>query len=1276
MDHRAMNRQRHAELVEIVGRVRRRWRLRLVLRGAAVMLGAALVVFLVSAFTLDRLAFSPVAVITARVLLAVAVIGLLIGFVLLPLRRRVSDEQVALYLEEHEPTLRSALIGALAADAPASNLSPALARRTIETAVERCREVEGGLRIERQALRRASGMLGGVAIAGLLLFLAGPEFIRFGARAIFTPLRTAEAAPLFRVLVQPGDTSVARGADLPVRATLAGFNSQTVDVVMRLEGDSIIQRIPMLPAVDGEGYEVRLFALAQAAEYHVEAGSVRSPSFRVGVLDVPYVDRIDLELRFPAYTGLEPRFIENGGDIAAPAGTTVRLRAHATQLVDGAELVLSDGRTVTLAVDSAGMLAGEFQVRASGLYHVALASRGKSEAASPQYLIDVLDDLRPTVEFSKPGRDITATSVDEVFLEARAQDDYGIRSLELRYSVNGAPEQTIPLYEGGRLAEVTAGHTVFLEEMDLEPGDFISYYAQTTDVGPGAREPVSSDIYFLEIRPFNRNYRQADSGGGGGGGGGGGAEEDTELSRRQRELISATFNLLRDRENYSQAEFTENMVTLADAQEKLREQAMTLAQRLANRGVGQDESFRTILDALPRAAAEMSIASEQLRALSPTEALPPEQRALQFLQRAEAAFRDVQVEMQQGGGGGGGGGSASAQDLADLFGLELDKLSNQYETVQRGGGGEQQAEVDEAAQRVRELARRLERENERLRQAASSQLRNGNAAANQRELADAAEEEARRLERLSRDQSRPDLAETARQLREAADAMRRSAAEGRTPNPDASREALERMRQASRRLDRSQSEGSQSQARDLADRSRQLAEEAREISREMDELPSSEDRFSEGRRLADRKESQARDVEQLQRELRDLAAGTREDQPDASRRLQAASESINRNQLPDAIRASRASTAPNAPREYVRQFEEHIDRGMSELERLTQEASRSFRAETGDQGEMSLDRARDLVRGLESMQERSRQAMGTSMSNREGSQEGAGGQPVPGGEAGGDEGGSAPGRRLGEQPGGQPSEDGEQQAGQSGQAGEQGQSGQPGQEGQGGQQGQPGQEGQGGQQGQPGQEGQGGQQGQPGQAGQGGQQGQAGQGGQSGQGGQQGEGSQPGQGGQQGGGGQDGAGGQGGQGGGQQDGGASRGGYATPGTAGSAGRPGAGSPDPEAVRQLRAEARQRIAEARELREELSGMGMPTEELDRALGEMGRLDDQGTYADWEDLAHIQSAIVDRMKEFEFGLRRTIEGERTRQRFLSGSGEVPAEYREMVERYYRELAETGR
>ena len=58
--------------------------------------------------------------------------------------------------------------------------------------------------------------------------------------------------------------------------------------------------------------------------------------------------------------------------------------------------------------------------------------------------------------------------------------------------------------------------------------------------------------------------------------------------------------------------------------------------------------------------------------------LTNEQKALQFLLRAEATFRQIQVAFGAQGGGGGGGGAA--RDLAALFDLELDTEMNQYET--------------------------------------------------------------------------------------------------------------------------------------------------------------------------------------------------------------------------------------------------------------------------------------------------------------------------------------------------------------------------------------------------------------------------------------------------------------------------------------------------------------------------------------------------------------------------------------------------------------------
>src|SRR5688572_24555765 len=93
-----------SELVDIIHQVRRRWRMKLALRGALGVVGLGVVVLLMSAYGLESWRFTSAAIITFRVIVGTALAGL-IGFLLVrPLMRNASDEQVALYLEEHEPS--------------------------------------------------------------------------------------------------------------------------------------------------------------------------------------------------------------------------------------------------------------------------------------------------------------------------------------------------------------------------------------------------------------------------------------------------------------------------------------------------------------------------------------------------------------------------------------------------------------------------------------------------------------------------------------------------------------------------------------------------------------------------------------------------------------------------------------------------------------------------------------------------------------------------------------------------------------------------------------------------------------------------------------------------------------------------------------------------------------------------------------------------------------------------------------------------------------------
>jgi hypothetical protein len=1144
------SRSTREELVRVIRSVRWRWRLRVLLRGAAIVTAAGVAVFLISAFGMDRLKFNPGSILAFRVFAYGALLVLLARYLALPLLKRVSDERVALYLEEKEPTLEARLLSAVEFGRDegerSGSYSPALVERLVQTAVEKCEGIEFGRKVERESLRRSSGLLAGSTIAALAAVLLAPSFVRH-ATPFLLPWNGATPENPYSIEVVPGNARVARGAELKIIARLQNFETDEVGIaVQRGAGEGAWERLEMGLDEETGDYIFFLFDLEERTEYFVEAAGVRTPLFRIDVVELPYVERMTLEYEFPAYTGLEPYRQEDGGDIAAVRGTTVRLHVTPTVPVAGGAIALESGDTLMLSASEDGTLTGDIDVTQQDLYRITFRTpAGDQVVGSPDYLIDVLTDQPPVISFSEPGRDIQATNVEEVFTEVGAQDDYGVRNLELVYSVNGGAEQTITLYGGRRPQKhIRAGHTFYLEELDLRPGDFISYYARAGDDNRvSGRQVTTTDIYFMEVRPFDRRFHQADEMPGSGGSGDG---FDSSLARRQRDIIAATFKLVRDRERYAQKEFNENLATLTLAQGRLREQVEGLLRRINARGIVQfDTTFREIAEALPLAIAAMSSAEERLGERKPGEALPPEQQALQQLQRAEAAFRDIQVA--RGGQSGGGGGEPNVEELAELFELELDKQRNQYESVQRDRQQKVDEQIDEITQRLQELARRQQQENERAQARARQSSGQGGSARSQRQLAEEAEELARRLERLAREESLPELNQTAQQLRRAAEEMRRAGASSRQAEAGEGLSALRQLREAHRELENNRAAGFEREVEDAARRARRLAQQQREMVNDVERLgEAGADRQERVQRITERKEQMAEELSELESDLDRLSRESRREQRDASRRLDEAADAIRDEKIKEKIRYSRGVVQQRST-EYARNFEQDIRENLESVSEKLEQAHGAIGESPEQRLAHTLDETHELTRSLESLRERILDRSGQRDPASEGQAqevEGGGGERASGQES---ERGRSEQRQIGPRPGDRPPE------------------------------------------------------------------------------------------------------------------------------SSSDGFPGF---TPEAVRQFQRELSERRGEAQGLREALREEGVDASRLDEVIGQMRRLERQTDFGDPRGLTELQAQIIQDLKEFEYGLRRQLIGDDGRELLLSGSEDVPSEYRELVEEYYRSLAEGSR
>jgi hypothetical protein len=429
------------------------------------------------------------------------------------------------------------------------------------------------------------------------------------------------------------------------------------------------------------------------------------------VIDLPQIKSVRLTYEYPEWTGLEPLQEEEARDIRAVAGTKVKVEVVADAPLEAPSLIV-DGAPGAMQGDGVTS-SGVITVEKEGRYHIGARVANEFVALTDEYFIDIVADEKPTIEIVKPGRDWRATSIEEVPVRIQAQDDFRLQRVELRYSVNGGEWKSVPLEAGAK--QVRTESLLRLEELGslkqalgdvrstLEPGDLVSYYAVARD----REQTVQTDLFMVQVQPFERRFMQGQGGGAGAGGGMG--DEQGEISDRQREILLATWNLQRSdqRNTRTKEQLEDNAKMLAELQSTLAQQARTLATRTRARvAVEQDPNMKQFVESLERAAELMDPAAKHLSSFKLEQAVPVEQQALQQVLRAEAAFRDVQVAMQRGGQG---GGAQAARNLTEMFELEMDLDKNQYETESQVSMESSQEALNEAIRKLKQLAERQEK---------------------------------------------------------------------------------------------------------------------------------------------------------------------------------------------------------------------------------------------------------------------------------------------------------------------------------------------------------------------------------------------------------------------------------------------------------------------------------------------------------------------------------------------------------------------------------------
>lgn len=1066
--------------------LRTRMRTHIYARAAAIAVGGVLAITAFTVWTLQRGEFAPAITFAGRFAIVVLLVGVIAALLWRPLRslgrdegahifeQRLPDEngRIQTYLDgkrREEQGLSTPLLSLLAADAVT------IAERTPPDEIVSARRIAGGMLIAGAALA--------VLVAALV---AGPAYWGYGTRYLLLGMELPHnAVPVRRLTVTPGNATVRRNSDLAIRAAVEGFHPRDVAVFVRFADRQDWERAPMQANTDDESrFEFRLYAVRGPLRYYVDAEGTRSAEHAVSVVDLPRIESVKLTYEYPQWTGLEPKVDDTSRDISAVAGTNVRVEVVADGPLEAPALIV-DGQTGELQ-QQGRTSSGAIAVAKPGRYQIGARVANEFVALSDEYAIEVVPDEKPTIEIRKPGRDWRATSIEEVPVRIRAEDDFRLRDVSLRYSVNGGEWQAMPVGGGAKSSE---GESLLdLEELGaaqakspdkrLEPGDLISYYAVARD----RKATVQTDLFMVQVQPFERRFLQAQGGNNDGGGMG---DEQGAISERQREILLATWNLQRtdERGARSKQQLEDSAKMLAELQATLAQQARTLAQRTrARASLDEDERIRTFVESLEKAAGVMDPAVAHLNTFKLPEAVPFEQQALQQLLRAESAFREVQVSMQQSNAG--GDGSQTARNFTEMFELEMDLEKSQYESESQLSSRNVQKDVDEMIRKLKELAERQER----LAQERQQDVRTPEQRWKQEQLRREAEDLRRRLAELNRQQQAGDSAasrggsasgqarereeSTREQLSQALESVNKALQDMQTASGNDSgdqrqagqqgrqsgqqqgqqsqksaqqsaEQAGRNLRRALQQIDRPDTSRFDETLEQFADRSKNMLDEQRRIESSLYEALSQPPQpGANGRGSIDQKRAQdlvkskqqmASDLTTLERDMRNAVHENRKEHPQTTRRVSEIIRDVEGSDIMYRLNRTAADIYYGRAREAAPR-EGLITDALDTLEQDLREAAGQAAAEGKEKPDAAtadalLAEVAELRRALTDAQARNGE-------NGQGGQRGEKGQRGQQGQQG--------------QQDRQDQQDQQGQRGENGEQGQQGQQGQQGREGQGG----------------------------------------------------------------------------------------------------------------------------------------------------------------------------------------------------------------------------------
>ncbi len=1056
-------REEYTELQTKILAARRVWKRSLFWTGAAIVL-IGLLAILVGGSIVDWLMPLPSAV---RIVLLVGIVGatiyLLYRHLIVPIRAALSLRDVALNVEQSHPDLEDRLVSAVQFGSRETDdpIEAHMLQRLLTDTVDRIKGIDFKATVDHSRTRKYVGIAALVIAACGLLTLLFPTETQTSLMRLLVPWEKTDPIMTTKVDVTPGDARILRGKSLPIKVTVTGKDADKVvlayydkDNPPTAEDEGSKQEINMLQNPDDKrGFAYEIFNIEKEMEYYVVANETTSESFTVEVFEMPRVEDVSVSYTYPEYTDLSPVVQQGSGDIKAIVGTSAEIRFTTNKAIQKATFTMQSkkkaattedvGESDTASTNSLEMtiadgntLTTTIEVTENGKYTVDLFCIDEFHNEIPiEYSIKAIPDKPPKVVVKEPGRDVKATKLEEVKIVAEATDDFGVEELNLKYRIGAGELKEVALEATGEFAveatdmqsgkKVRSGtYTFYLEEFDIEPGQVISYYAHAVDnntlTGPSE---ARSDIYFIEVKPFNRRYEDQEP-------------MDMEgmpnpmpgLIALQKQVIRETWTHVNSQPEIATEEFASDVKKTAEKQGEVKDKTQEVVDNFSMQM--QEQSIPPeIMMNLEEAVDKMGEAMDELNATKPMEAIPPEQAALELLIKVDLEMPKV---LQQA--------RSNQPQMAENLEMELEDLQNELEQNQEELDEQLQEQTQQMLDQAREMLEQQQNLNEqsqemgRQDQPSPSDMQQNSQ--QQGQLSQQAQQMSQQLGQMqgnAQDPQQQRLAQAGQSMQQASEQMQQASQGMQQQQPQMSaakgEKAEERLEEAIEQLEKASAEFTDNALERAAQQLQQMTEEQSQVQQQTQELRnrsqqqggmSTED-YRQASELANQQRQLQRDLESLEENLDNLQEQLNQENPEAAENVADASERLSQEQTAeDMATAQRAlqwrslQSADLNQQEVVETLEqaqadlqqaranmaqteeEQLEAALEQLETFEEQMQDMQREQEGmegqEQSEEQQQREQQLAEQNQQLTERMQEAQEAMQNAQEGQQPGQEGQ--------------------------------------------------------------------------------------------------------------------------------------------------------------------------------------------------------------------------------------------------------------------------------------------